>query len=281
MPAPPGNVLYLTLAASGSVGGVSFGPEDIVAYDGTNWEKVFDGSDVGLAGANVGDFALLQDGSILLSFTENRTLPDVGAVKFYDVVRFIPDSLGEETSGRYEVLLRGPDLFLGTNAEAIDALGFAPDGRLLVSTHGGFKVSTVGPTLSGDAQDIIMLTTSQPGDFSNGTWEMWFDGSDVAMTVGGEDIDGVWAHPGGSTVYLTTRGTFQVSGASGDGSDILLCEPISLGELTQCNFSLWFDGSTKGLSAVIDGLAFAGPVDELMGQSADGLLQSQHFYRRR
>jgi len=84
----------------------------------------------------------------------------------------------------------------------------------------------------------------------------------------------------GDEIYLTTRGAFQVSGVAGTGSDVLLCQPGTLGNATQCTFSLWFDGSAEGVSAVIDGLTLAGPPD-LLAQTTAVITLSNAPQRRR
>src|SRR6185436_9925234 len=52
-------------------------------------------------------------------------------------------------------------------------------------------------------------------------------------------------------VYLSTLDAFSVNGVAGADEDVFICEPISLGDVTACNYSsaLYFDGSTWGLSA--------------------------------
>ena len=77
---------------------------------------------------------------------------------------------------------------------------------------------------------------------------MYFDGSDVGLsTTTNEDVNGVWVDAAGK-IYLTTLGAFSVTGVSGDGSDIFVCTPGSLGNNTTCTWAMYWDGSTNGFS---------------------------------
>jgi hypothetical protein len=45
-----------------------------------------------------------------------------------------------------------------------------------------------------------------------------------------------------------------VIGASGDGADIFVCAPGSLGTTTSCTFGMYWDGSANGFAGeVMDG----------------------------
>ncbi|MCP4361991.1 MAG: S8 family serine peptidase [Chloroflexi bacterium] len=247
---PPGgaDVIYVGSSSGGNVGGVSFADEDIVAYDtdtGT-WAMYFDGSDVGLGNngaADVDAFHLLNDGTILLSFIGAPSIPDVGSVDDSDIVRFVPTSTGSSTAGTYEWYFDGSDVNLTTSGEDVDAIGIAPDGRLMLSTSGSFNVG-----ISGRDEDILYFDATSLGANTSGSWAMAFDGSDVALhNSGNEDVIGTWINDTGADLYLTTRGDFSVSGLSGDGSDIFVCENVATGSSTSCSsFSLYFDGSANG-----------------------------------
>jgi parallel beta-helix repeat protein len=237
-----GDVIYVTSTGGGTVGGVSFEDEDILAYDGDTetWSLHFDGSDVGLDGSNDRDvraFALLANGEILLRLNNATTLPDVGSVDPSDILRF-SGSTGPTTSGTYSLYLRGADV--GLAGEEIDAIGFAPDGRLVVSTEGGFSV----PGASGEDEDLIAL---DPG---GSIWSLYFDGSDVNLADSSdEDVTGVWIDDLTGDVYLTAKGAFAVPGVSGDSSAVFACKPDALGSATSCRFASYWSGSAHGLTS--------------------------------
>jgi hypothetical protein len=136
------------------------------------------------------------------------------------------------------------------NGEDIHAMGFLPDGRLAISTNGSFSVSGV----SGKDEDLIVFTATSLGETTSGSWELYFDGSDVALdSNSNEDVVGTWIDVN-DDIYLTTKGAFSVAGAAGDGADIFTCVPGSTGVNTSCTFSLFWDGSANGFAGeIIDG----------------------------
>jgi PKD repeat protein len=237
-----GAMVYVTSTASGTVGGIAFEDEDILAYDGDTdtWSVHFDGSDVGLDSSSDGDvrsFALLANGDILLRLKDPITLPDVGTVEPSDIVRF-NGSTGPNTSGTFSLYFRGADV--GLAREEIDAIGFAPDGRLVISTEGGFSV----PGASGDDEDLIAL---DPGGAS---WSLYFDGSDVGLADSSdEDISGVWIDDLTGDIYLSTKRAFAVPEVSGDETTVFVCKPAALGSPTSCSFSSYWTGSEHGLTS--------------------------------
>ncbi len=251
------DVIYVSSTSGGSVGGVSFADEDILAFDtgSSTWSMYFDGSDVGLSGSSSRDvdaFYLMDDGSLLLSFVGPTTIPDVGSVDDSDIVRFV-GTFGSNTSGSYSWYFDGSDVDLTTNNEDIDAIGFAPDGRLLISTTGNPAVSGV----SGDAdEDLLAFDGTLGSNNTSGTWAMYFDGSDVGLNnSGSEETGGAHVDAGNNDIYLTTKGSFTVSGVSGDGSDIFVCSGSTPGSNTACTFTMYWDGSANGYgSEISDGL---------------------------
>ena len=249
--------MYVSSTSGGTVGGVSFADEDILSYDtgsGT-WAMFIDGSDIGLSGSGSRDvdaFYIMSDGSVLLSFVGATTIPNVGSVDDSDIVRFTPTSTGSTTAGTFSMYFDGSDVGLTSNSEDVDAIGIAPDGRLLISTTGNPSVSGV----SGDAdEDLLAFTATSLGSTTSGTWAMYFDGSDVGLNnSGSEETGGTWVD-NANNIYLTAKGTFSVSGLSGDGSDIFVCAGSTPGSSTSCTFSLFWDGSANGFgSEITDGI---------------------------
>ncbi|NNJ12715.1 right-handed parallel beta-helix repeat-containing protein, partial [Chloroflexales bacterium ZM16-3] len=257
-PVPPteSDVIYLSSTSGGTVGGVAFDDEDVLAYDTGNgaWSLYFDGSDVGLGRTNIQDvtaFRLMDDGSILFSFVVATVVPGLGVVDGSDIVRFVPTTLGTTTAGSFEWYFDGSDVGLTRVAERIDTIGTLPDGRLLISTTGSFSV----PGVSGSDEDLVAFTPTSLGANTAGSWSLYFDGSDVGLSSASEDVNGVWVNPATGAIYLTTLGSFSVSGLSGDGSDIFVCTPSSLGSTTACAFSMYWDGSRNGFAGeTVDGI---------------------------
>jgi hypothetical protein len=247
---PGGDLIYVSFSSGGSIGGIDFKDEDILAYDvGTGtWSMYFDGSAVG-ASTDINAFDPLPDGSILISFNASTPIDGFGTVAESDIVRFIPASTGNGPAGRFEWFLDGSDV--GLDGANIDAIGLGPDGRPVVSTAASVQVGGVEIR----DEDLIVFTAGQLGEVTSGTWAMYFDGSDVGLT---QDTTGVWIDSTTGKIYLTVGDAFTVDGISGDSVDILACTPSSLGEDTACTFDpgLYWDGSVNGLAEEkLDGLS--------------------------
>jgi hypothetical protein len=233
--------IYLN-ALGGTGTGLSFNYSDILHYDLTTavWSMVFDGSDVGVT-VGVDGFHLEDDGSLLLSLMLAATLPGAGTVEPVDIVRFTPAQLGPTTTGTFTLVLNGSDVGLDASGENIDAVGRAPDGRLLVSVGGSFS--------AGGDEDIYIFTDTTLGEETAGSWSLHFDGSDMALdTAAGEEIDGFWVDPASGTLYLSSLDFFTIGvGVAGDKNDLYLCAPGSLGEDTVCTPGFFWDAGAHGL----------------------------------
>jgi hypothetical protein len=249
------STLYVSSTTNGNVGSVRFNDEDVLVYDivaGT-WDMFFDGSDVGVATGDVDGFARLNDGSLLLSFNNPITVNGIAADDS-DVLRFVPTSLGTTTAGSFSMYIDGSDIGLTTNAEDIDSLNVVSQAgnsvTLLIGTTGNFSV----PGLAGNDEDLALLTVSQTGNTTVGSWSPFFDGSDVGLADSdSEDVLGASLFNG--DLYLTTLGAFAVNGAGGDGSDVLRCASLVSGAATSCSYGLFLDGANIGIGGeVIDGL---------------------------
>ena len=253
-PATGNTFLYLSSTSNVTIGGTTYRDEDILRFDlGTStWTLFLDGSDIGLSGTDVDAFALLQDGSLLLSLSSARSLANLGLVDDSDILRFVPTSTGSNTSGTLSLYLDASDVNLASNGEDIDSISLLDDGRIILSTVGSFNVGSV----SGKDEDLLAFTPSQLGENSSGTWQLYFDGSDVGLhNSSSEDTFASWVDNATGDIYLSSFGSFSVSGVSGDGADIFICTPISLGTETDCTFSLFWDGSAYGFAGeVLDAL---------------------------
>ncbi len=267
-----GSTILVSSNGNGSVGGVAFRDEDILAYDPDtdSWRMIFDGSDVGIY-ADVNAFAFLPDGSLLLSSDVRPRVPGVGQVDDSDIVRFTPASLGANTSGSFELYFDGSDVGLSTNGEDIDALHVLANGDIVLSTLGSFRV----PGVRGMDEDLLRFTPTSLGGNTAGAWSLYFDGSDVELTRSAEDVWGTWIDPGGE-IYLTTQGNFRIresqpNNIRGDGDDIFICAPTSLGDVTACDYSLYWSGGDRGLPKRVDGIHIGNPASV----SASSLLAAE------
>ncbi len=269
-----GKKLYLSDSSGGLAGSVAYADEDIVRYDldSGDWSLYLDGSDVGLKGTDIDALHMLDDGSVLLSLAYRLKIPGFGKVDDSDIIRFVPTSVGEDSAGSFEMYFDGSDYGLNRSSEDVDAIGFASDGRLVISTNGSFKVPRANASsmwcwdgldaaanhfghcdrLWGKGEDFIVLDQDGSG------WDMYFDGSDV---LGNRiDLGDTWINPITGDIYLSSRDDFTLDTLDVSTQDIFVCRPQSLGSDTQCAFSdeLFFDGNNNGFEGTrINGFAIA------------------------
>jgi subtilisin family serine protease len=246
-PAPP--TLFLSRGPTGpaTIGDVTgVAGEDVLSFNGSDFDMVFDGSDVGLAGVNVEGFARLDADSFLLSFGADVTLPGVGRAERFDIVRFDAGSLGPVTAGTFSWYVDGSDVGLSASTEQVDAIDVLGDGRVLVSTAGAVSVTGV----SGAGEDLLALTPTSLGATTAGSWTLYFDGSDVGLTGTTEKVDAAAVAPSGD-IELSTNGAVSAPGVAGSADDVLACASTSTGPTTACNWwaSPVFDGAPWGLGA--------------------------------
>lgn len=181
--------LHVGAAASGTVDGVAFGTNDIMARNAAGqWRKVFDGEDVGLTAAIQG-FEWTSDGALLLTLKSNQTLSGPGLVKPQDIVRFTPTQLGDNTQGTFSLYLRGSQAGLTTIGERIDAIALLADDSLLISTTGSSTVPKLGGgSLGGRDEDLLLYHPDGPMP-SAGTWTIDMDGSKYLPKFGALDLN--------------------------------------------------------------------------------------------
>lgn len=238
--------LLISPRNNGVVGGVAYKDEDILSYDNSTneWALYFDGSDVGIT-TDVDAFAQLTDGSLLLSFEVETSVSGLGIVDDSDIVHFTPEFLGATTSGTFSWYFDGSDVDLTTDSEDIDAFAVV-SGTLQISTLGDPSV----PGLTGlRDEDLLTFIPTQLGETTSGSWAFYFDGSDVGLgDTDNEDLQGTYIDPATGAIYLSTKGQFDVPGLDGNGADIVICTPTTLGADTNCTYTLFWVGSSHGLT---------------------------------
>ncbi|MFN8491660.1 MAG: Calx-beta domain-containing protein [Caldilineaceae bacterium] len=263
-PNPPGGtVFYLSAKSNGTIKGLTFGKEDILAFNpSTNaWTLLFDGSDVGLQKVNVDCFDVLNPAAakptLLLSFDKAIKLPTLGWIYSTDIVSFTYSAApGPQTAGVFGRYFTGANVGLTQSSEALDACHLHSDGRLLLSTKGAFSV----PGLAGRGQDVLAFTPNPgglgPNGPTSGTFALFLNGAALGLTQSSENVQGVWLDPlNPSDLYMTTAGRFTItSGGStltGKQNDIFGCRRTSP---TSCSALFFlFNGDSVGFPYAIDG----------------------------
>jgi hypothetical protein len=243
-----GTGLYLSLASPADLGGVSAADEDVLLYDGSGgFSLAFDGSDVAIAALRIDAFARLDADTLLFSFDVAGSVPGVaGTVDDSDIVRFDATSLGPSTSGSFQLYFDASDVGLIQASEDVDAIEVDAAGTLLLSTEGPVDV----PGVIAADEDLLAFVPTSLGGTTSGAFLLYFDGSDVGLAEGSEDVDAVAVAASGE-FQLSTPDVFAVPGLSGNNEDVFLFTPTLLGPTTSGSYSpdLSFDGSAFGLDA--------------------------------
>jgi hypothetical protein len=166
---------------------------------------------------------------------------NVGGVSFTD-----EDILAYNTgSGIWSMYFDGSDVGLNSSSSAdVDAFRLMDDGSILISILGDTTIQNLGAV---DDSDIVRFVPTSLGSNTAGTFEWYFDGSDVGLTTTGEDVDGIGLLPDGR-ILISTAGSFSVSGASGADEDIAIFTPTQLGATTSGTWTVYFDGSDVALN---------------------------------
>ncbi|MGH1493535.1 MAG: SdrD B-like domain-containing protein [Acidimicrobiales bacterium] len=164
----------------------------------------------------------------------------VDGITFEDEDVLVYDS-GVDT---WALFIDGSDLGLGT--ADIDGFALRADGSILMSLTAPRTIPGVGPT---DDSDILLFTPTSTGETTAGTFSLFVDGSDLALTAGGEDIDSVTEY-GEGDVAISTFGAFNVGGGvAGLDEDLIALGLTGTGSATSGNPSILFDGSDVDFQA--------------------------------
>ena len=274
-PLPTNNLIYVSSSRNGRVDGLEYRDEDILLYNRlTNrWQLFFDGSDVGVANADLDAFDLLADGSILMSFDKRMRFPAFGLVDDSDLVRFVPSQLGSETTGTFAFFFDGSAVDLTKDGEDIDAVNYTSDGQLLISVYGSAKVGEI----HGQDEDLLRFMPTALGSTTAGSWALYFDGSVVGLTKGDEDLAAA-TFDGAGNLYLATKDNFAVSSLNsiqGDNDDLFGCTLAATGaDVTTCTFFPFFNGDRNRFNRPIDGVSLGNGNPLAMSDARSGPTQT-------
>lgn len=227
---------------------------DVVLRDeaaGT-WAMHFDGSDVGMGSWAIDGLARLADGSLVMSFDKDVSVPGLiggpsgTAISRADLVRFVPTSTGWTTAGQWHFYLDGSDVGLDTSNEDIDAVDILASGDVVISTKG--KATVPGGITNFPAGGLLRFIPASLGANTAGTWQVVLDPNDVSLTAGNENVDAVAIGPGGR-ISLSTTGNFSVNGLEGVGGDAFDFFPMTLGWYTSGTFASHFTAAAAGMGS--------------------------------
>jgi hypothetical protein len=149
----------------------------------------------------------------------------------------------DTTTGLHTMYLDLSDVTAGP--ANVDALAHLSDGSLLLSFVASERLPglTNGPNGNlVDDEDIVRFVPTSLGEVTAGTWDFYFDGSDVGLDTQEEDVDALALDANGN-LLISLMGPWDVGGGlTGKDEDILLFTPTSTGAITAGTWSLWFNG---------------------------------------
>jgi serine protease len=232
-------VNVVSVGSGGKLGGLSFTGSDLVSVvtgpDGQLfYQMLLDGSDVGLntKSERLSAFTFLPNGSLLVSTVGNYNVPAAGGGRLkggpQEILQFWYTQLGETTIGYWSVYLKGSDVGLSSPTENIDAIAVLPNGNLIISTTG----LVAAPGVIAQGEDLIVFKPAARGDYTRGSWSLYFDGSDVGLSGRKENVASVTVTPRPRkqpVLHLTISGRFSMRGAAGTARDVVAFVPQQLG----------------------------------------------------
>jgi len=188
-------------------------------------------SDVATVTVTVDDIQSNQSGFLLgldNAATLNSTRMDDEDIVLYD-------------GNNFSLFFDGSDVGLGLPKLRITAFDMISDTEILMSLNREVELEGIGLV---DDSDIVKFTATALGETTQGSFELYFDGSDVELSANSEDIDALTRLPNG-TLIISTRGGNSVPGIAdrGNSEDLLAFSPSSLGETTNGSWSTYLDGS--------------------------------------
>ncbi|MBM4014275.1 MAG: hypothetical protein FJ293_04840 [Planctomycetes bacterium] len=254
-PSLPSSGILFSLKRNTTVAGHAMDKWDVWHLDPVTgvYTLVFDPTLVIPIPKNVDAMCVLPDGTMLLSFAVQATIPCLfggpngDLVEDEDIVRFVPYQWGASSFGHFEFYFDGSDVGLDTVSENIDALAHDGAGNLLISVNGALAV----PSVSGFDEDVVLFVPTSLGKNTSGSWSMFLNGrdSDVRLNTSTEDVDGLCYDAALSTMYISTEGDFAVPGpVSGQNDDIANFAGTSWGSNPSGSWSLGLDGGLFGLA---------------------------------
>jgi len=202
--------------------------------------------------------------SIMISAVSSGT---VGGVAFTgsDILRYT------RNTNTWQMYFDGSDLGLSAN---LSSFSFVPGGGILMS----FAASTAVPGLGTVApHDVVLFTPTQIGDFTAGSFQWYFDGSDVGLTTTAEKIDALsffQTAAGSRRLRISTVGNASVIDEDGHNltvqdEDILLFVIATTGANTTGRWAhnIHFDGTA------VPGLG----VEDIAGYAHDGVSDGKYL----
>lgn len=254
-PSEPAPILYFSIRKFGTVPGIPAVPHqgDIFGWNGVHFSQVFSRATAGLPNnADIDALVVVDGDTFYMSFARNKgtNVPGLGVVDDEDIVLY--------DAGAWSLFFDGSDVGLGgDNNRDVDAFDFLPDGSLILSIVKEANMG-LGDTVKGE--DLLRCEGTF-GPTTTCTWSFYLDGSDIGLSGGMGNIDGVSVSPSGD-LYLSVSGSMVLRGVSlgsveimvgltvGD-DDVFVCASPVTGPSSSCgSVNIFFDGGAAGLTSL-------------------------------
>ena len=164
-----------------------FVPTSLGGKTAGRFETYFDGSDVGLTtlGEDIDALYVTPEGELIISTLGSYAVPGSGGTQLRgndeDLLLFTPTSLGNVTTGSWQLLMDGSVEGLTRPGEDVAGVWMNHLSQIFLTTHGFFAVEGA----SGDSADIFVCTT--PGASSLCSFSFYLDGATIGLR--GQKID--------------------------------------------------------------------------------------------
>ena len=133
---------------------------------------------------------------------------------------------------------------VGLSGSDVNAFHIQQDGSILLSFDANTNIAGLG--LIRDS-DILKFTPTAHGALTDGSFEWFFDGSDVGLSPTSGDVDAI-SFTTDNRLVISAPGTLNVASQATSGADLLVLDNGVFGENTSGNWSLYFDGSDVDLT---------------------------------
>ncbi len=164
--------------------------------------------------------------SLLLSVAFNGTVDSV-AYNDEDILEY------DLNTQAWSLYFDGSDVGITGDVDAVQVLG---DGSLLLSLDNTATLAGAGVV---EDEDIVRFVPAALGDVTAGTFEFYFDGSDVGITG---DVDAATLATDGRLV-ISLEAPTTVGGIAVEDKDLLIFNGTSFGADTSGTWELFMDGS--------------------------------------
>ena len=183
--------------------------------------------------------------------TEEALLLSLNSTVNLNGVAITPQDIALFDGTDFSLFFDGSDV--GLTSGKVNAFDAISDTEILLSFDNPITLPGIG---SVDDSDVVLFTATSLGESTAGSFAVYFDGSDVGLSNGGEDIDGLQALPDGNLLISVNGNLKPGSSTIATDEDVVLFSFTSTGENTAGTFSQFLDGSDIGLASEdVDGFA--------------------------